>query len=231
MQRTAVAITHQQRMKQGILRLWYNRLLRLLILRLLCNRLLWLLILLLRCNRLLRLLILRLWRNWLLRLLILRLRCNRLLRLLILRLRCYRLLRLLILLLRCYRLLRLLYRFNNWRKQRFVWTIIQQRFHWRKFKIIQRERIRPSRLFAGITLLLSLSKLTSQFCLCRSICIFCVHGHIMLILFAIALLLRLGELTCQFILLHRIDFIIVVLIARIVLITLGFAGFFFCRTL
>ena len=173
----------------------------------------------------------RLRRNWLLRLLILRLRCNRLLRLLILRLRCYRLLRLLILLLRCYRLLRLLYRFNNWRKQRFVWTIIQQRFHWRKFKIIQRERIRPSRLFAGITLLLSLSKLTSQFCLCRSICIFCVHGHIMLILFAIALLLRLGELTCQFILLHRIDFIIVVLIARIVLITLGFAGFFFCRTL
>ena len=46
-----------------------------------------------------------------------------------------------------------------------------------------------------------------------------------------ALLLCLGELTCQFILLHRIDFIIVVLIARIVLITLGFAGFFFCRTL
>ena len=205
MQRTAVTIAHQQRMKQGIMRLRRNWLLRLLILRLLCNRLLRLLILLLRCNRLLRLLILRLL--------------------------CYRLLRLLILLLRCYRLLRLLYRFNNWRKQRFVWTIIQQRFHWRKFKIIQRERIRPSRLFAGITLLLSLSKLTSQFCLCRSICIFCVHGHIMLILFAIALLLRLGELTCQFILLHRIDFIIVVLIARIVLITLGFAGFFFCRTL
>ena len=218
------------------MRLRRNWLLRLLILRLLCNRLLRLLILLLRCNRLLRLLILRLLCNrllWLLilRLLILRLRCYRLLRLLILLLRCYRLLRLLILLLRCYRLLRLLYRFNNWRKQRFVWTIIQQRFHWRKFKIIQRERIRPSRLFAGITLLLSLSKLTSQFCLCRSICIFCVHGHIMLILFAIALLLRLGELTCQFILLHRIDFIIVVLIARIVLITLGFAGFFFCRTL
>ena len=119
-----------------------------------------------------------------------------------------------ILLLRCNRLLRLLYRFNNWRKQRFVWTIIQQRFHWRKFKIIQRERIRPS-----------------QFSLCRSICIFCVYGHIMLILFAIALLLCLGELTCQFILLHRIDFIIVVLIARIVLIALGFTGFLFRRTL
>ena len=151
--------------------------------------------------------------------------------LLILRLRRNWLLRLLILLLRCNRLLRLLYRFNNWRKQRFVWTIIQQRFHWRKFKIIQRERIRPSRLFAGITLLLSLRKLTSQFSLCRSICIFCVYGHIMLILFAIALLLCLGELTCQFILLHRIDFIIVVLIARIVLIALGFTGFFFRRTL
>ena len=165
------------------------------------------------------------------RLLILLLRCNRLLRLLILRLRRNWLLRLLILLLRCNRLLRLLYRFNNWRKQRFVWTIIQQCFHWRKFKIIQSERIRPSRLFAGITLLLSLSKLTSQFSLCRSICIFCVHGHIMLILFAVALLLCLGELTRQFILLHRIDFIIVILIARIILIALGFTGFFFCRTL
>ena len=218
MQRTAVAITHQQRMKQGILRLWRNWLL-------------WLLILLLRRNRLLRLLILLLWCNRLLRLLILWLRHNRLLWLLILRLRRNWLLRLLILLLRCNRLLRLLYRFNNWRKQRFVWTIIQQRFHWRKFKIIQRERIRPSRLFAGITLLLSLRKLTSQFSLCRSICIFCVYGHIMLILFAIALLLCLGELTCQFILLHRIDFIIVVLIARIVLIALGFTGFFFRRTL
>ena len=151
--------------------------------------------------------------------------------LLILRLRRNWLLRLLILLLRCNRLLRLLYRFNNWRKQRFVWTIIQQRFHWRKFKIIQRERIRPSRLFAGITLLLSLRKLTSQFSLCRSICIFCVYGHIMLILFAIALLLCLGELTCQFILLHRIDFIIVILIARIILIALGFTGFLFRRTL
>ena len=53
----------------------------------------------------------------------------------------------------------------------------------------------------------------------------------MLILFAIALLLRLGELTRQFILLHRIDFIIVILIAGIVLIALGFTGFFFCRTL
>ena len=218
-------------MKQGILRLWRNWLLWLLILRLRCNRLLWLLILRLWCNRLLRLLILWLRRNLLLWLLILLLRRNRLLRLLILLLWRNRLLWLLILLLRCNRLLRLLYRFNNWRKQRFVWTIIQQRFHWRKFKIIQRERIRPSRLFAGITLLLSLRKLTSQFSLCRSICIFCVYGHIMLILFAIALLLCLGELTCQFILLHRIDFIIVVLIAGIVLIALGFTGFFFCRTL
>ena len=46
-----------------------------------------------------------------------------------------------------------------------------------------------------------------------------------------ALLLCLGELTCQFILLHRIDFIIIILIARIILIALGFTGFFFRRTL
>ncbi len=101
-----------------------------------------------------------------------------------------------------------------------------------KFKIIQRERIRPSRLFAGITLLLSL-ELTDEpvLPLPQHLHLLCSRAHhVDTVRHGVAAASGRTDVL-QFILLHRIDFIIVVLIARIVLITLGFAGFFFCRTL
>ena len=168
MRRTTVAITHQQRMDQAILR---RR----------CNRLRWLLIMLLRCDRLRRLLIMLLWCNRLCRLLIMLLWCNRLCRLLIMLLWCNRLWRLLIMLLRCNwlrRLLIMLLRRNGFlvlrrglrhyarRKQRLMRPLIHQRFHWRKFKVIEGEWIRSGRLFTGITLLLRRSKLAGQFRFC-----------------------------------------------------------------
>ena len=83
-------------------------------------------------------------------------------------LRCDWLRRLLIMLLRCDRFLVLWRRLRHyaWRKQRLMRTLIHQRFHRRKFKVIERERICPGRLFTGIALLLGRGKLASQFRFC-----------------------------------------------------------------
>ena len=155
-------------MDQTILRRRCNRLRWLLIMLLRCNWLRWLLIMLLRCNWLHRLLVVLLRFNWLRWLLIMLLWCNRLCRLLIVLLRCNWLRRLLIMLLRrnWFLVLRRGLRHYARRKQRLMRPLIHQRFHWRKFKVIEGEWIRSGRLFTGITLLLRRSKLAGQFRFC-----------------------------------------------------------------
>lgn len=206
MQRAIVAVTHQQRMNQALLR-----------------RRRWLLHVLLRrriLRRLLRLGILRLL--WLL----LWLSILRLLWLVIALSMLWRLL-LILLRLRCLRL-----RHHAWGKQRRFWRIINQRFHRRKFEIIERERMRAFRLFAGITRLLRSGKLASQFCFRCGISIVFFFGIIINMRFAVALLLRRRELTRQRILFQRIGFIVGQTIVVVMLITFGFTrGTFFGHTL
>ena len=181
MQRTAIAIAHQQRVDQALLRRGRGRLMPLR-----GNRLL--LLHGLRCS------LVRLRRHWLrvyrlvLRRLITLLRSGG--RLLIVR----------------GRLLRL--DFRRRRKQRLARPLIDQRFHRREFIIRRRERISARRLLSGVALLLGGGKLARQLRFRRSVGVIVISRVIVFPAMAIALLLGGGELASQFILLHSIRFLI-----------------------
>ena len=223
MQWAAVAIAHQQRMDQALLRLsgwllWLHRLLRLRILlrlyRLLRLHGLLRLCILLRLNRLLRLCIL-LRLNWLLRL------CNMLWLNGLLRLwRRNRLTR------------RLGFRHHARREQRLTRRIIHQIFHWREFKVRQRERISPCRLLTGITLLLRGGELASQLRFGGTIFVILRFKGLwldLMLITTIPLLLLLSELAGQLLLLlHFIGLVVVVFIIRL---TSGFTRFLFGHSL
>lgn len=247
MQWAAVAIAHQQRMDQALLRLsswllWLHWLLRLCIL-------LWLrglrrlhgllrLCILLRLHRLLRLRILR-WLHRLLRLRIL-LRLNRLLRFCIL-MGLNRLLRLcnmlwlhgLLRLGRRHRLTRWLgFRHHARRKQRFTRRIIYQIFHWREFKVRQREGVSPCRLLTGITPLLGGGELASQLSFGGTIFVILRFKGLwlgLILITTVPLLLLLSELAGQLLLL--LHFIGIVVVVFIILLTSGFTRFLFGHSL